>query len=423
MGHNQPTTPRVRQLRSYLALLAGNRDYRFFWSAGVVSQIGNWFNYIAIFVLLERLTGKGSAVSLFLIAKFLPTAVLGSAAGIIADRLSRRAILITCDLARAGVVLGFLLVERAEHVWLIYLLAVIQESLWSFYDPARRASLPNICKPNELVLANALSGATWSVMLAMGAAIGGFVTAMFGWQTAILIDSATFGLSAWLLSRVPIPSPAKKTTQKTTWLTYTGLPDLIEGLTYLHRHRQTTAILLVKSGWALSGGILVLLAVFGEQVFSQGGQGGKSGILYSFRGIGAAIGPILAWNIFGETRRDMFRSISIGFLTAAVAYILFARSETLLIASLLIMVAHMGGSVQWVFSTTLLQQSVEDRFRGRVFATEMAIFTLILSLSTYFTGLGLDQGVSPRTMGTALGALFLLPCLFWTLYVMIIDPE
>jgi MFS family permease len=65
-------------------------------------------------------------------------------------------------------------------------LALLQESLWTFADPARRASIPNLCRPEELNLANALGGATWSIMLAFGAALGGFTTAYFGWRTAIL---------------------------------------------------------------------------------------------------------------------------------------------------------------------------------------------------------------------------------------------
>lgn len=406
--------------RSYAILFSRNPRYRRFWLAGVVSHIGNWFNYIAIFVLLNQLTGSGAAVSWFLIAKFIPTSILGPAAGVVADRFCRKTIMIFCDLSRVAVVLGFLLVREAEYVWLIYVLALVQESLWTFYDPARRASVPNLCRPEELNLANALSGATWSVMLAVGAALGGFVTATMGWQTAIVIDAATFALSGALLATIRLPHtpPARK--MKPTWRDYTGFTDLLAGCRYVIHHRKVAALLLVKSGWAISGGVLVLLTVFGEQVFAAGGQGSGSGsgsgTLYSARGIGAAIGPILAWRLLGETPRAMYRAIGLAFFVAGGAYLAFSQAPNLAWAVPFVLIGHIGGSVQWVFSTTLLQKGVEDAYRGRVFAAEMALLTLILSLSTYFTGAALDNGTDPRTIGMRLALLFFVPGALWTFY-------
>lgn len=413
---DRPYLP-IGKLNSYAILFSTNHRYRRFWLAGVISQIGNWFNYIGIFVLLTKLSGSGMAVSWFLIAKFIPTSILGPTAGVIADRFSRKTIMVVTDLLRVFVVLGFLFVRRPEHVWLIYTLALIQESLWTFYDPARRASVPNICRADELNLANALSGATWSMMLAIGAALGGFVTYLFGWETAIIVDATTFLLSAWILLYLDLPHTATTTKEKLTWQEYTGAKDLAAGCRYVLSHREAAMLLLVKSGWALAGGILVLLTVFGEQVFSSGGGGGKSGILYSFRGLGAAMGPILAWHFLGESRQAMYRAISLSFFISSGAYLFFSQAPTILWAAPFVLLGHMGGSVQWVFSTTLLQKIVEDKFRGRVFAFEMTLLTFILSLSTYFTGLGLDRGLSPRLLAVMLALIFLLPGCFWVLYL------
>jgi len=422
--HTQPeqSSPRpylaVHDWRSYPVFFRRNPHFKNFWLSGVISQLGNWFNYIAIFVLLNKLTGSGYAISWFLIAKFIPTTIFGSGAGVIADRFSRKTIMLAADLSRAVLVLGFLLVQSAEQVWLIYVLAFIQESLWTLYDPARRASVPNLCAADELNLANALSGATWSVMLAIGAALGGFVSASFGWQTAIILDSLSFLVSAWLLSSISLPLPGKTEHKSATWREYTGLSDLIAGYRYVAGNGRIAALLLVKSGWALSGGILVLLTVFGEQVFSApGGAGSGSGILYSVRGVGAAAGPILAWRLLGETEWGMYRAIGASFFMAGLAYFLFSKMPSLLWAAPFVFLGHLGGSVQWVFSTNLLQRLVPNEFRGRVFAAEMALLTLILSLSTYLTGAALDSGTDPRLICVRLALLFTVPGTIWTLYV------
>lgn len=410
-------TPSVGNWRSYATLLRDNRRFTRLWLAMVISQFGNWFNYIAIFVLLQQLTGSGTAVSWFLIAKFLPTALLGPAAGVLADRFSRKRIMITCDLLRTAVVLCLLLIRRPEQVWLIYALALLQEALWTFADPARRATIPNLCRKEELNIANALGGATWSVMLAVGAALGGVTTARFGWQSAIAIDAVTFLVSAVLISGLPLPSRGTRPPRRFSVPDLLGFDDLREGLGYVKAHRDVVALLLVKSGWAMSGGILVMLTVFGEQVFaSGGGHGGHSGLLYSARGLGAALGPLFAWRLFGEGERAMQRSIAISFFVAFFSYLLFSWAPTLAWAACFVFFGHLGGSIQWVFSTTLLQSLVEDRFRGRVFAAEMAILTLVLCCSTYFTGAALDHGLPPRQVVARLALLFLIPGLLWSLY-------
>jgi len=406
--------------RSYVILLGRNHRYRRFWLSGVISHMGNWFNYIAIFVLLTKLTGSGNAISWFLIAKFLPTTILGPAAGVIADRLPRKAIMVVSDLLRVFIVLAFLLVDSPEKVWLVYLLAFVQESVWTFHDPARRASVPNLCGPEELNVANALGGATWSIMLAFGAAAGGLITAFFNWQTAIVFDALTYIVSATIMTTIDLPAKVKTYREAAKgWRDFTGLNDIIEGGRYVAAHRDVAALLLVKSGWAISGGILVLLTYFGENVFSGFGEGSGSGILYSFRGVGAAVGPIAAWYLLGETREAMYRAIGLSFFFASLAYIFFSQAQSLMLAVPFVFLGHLGGSVQWVFSTNLLQRVVPDNFRGRVFAAEMALLTLILSLSTWVTGTALDSGIGPRTVALYLALLFIIPGTLWTTWVII----
>ncbi len=405
------------RLSSYLYLLRRNPNYRRFWFSGIISQAGDWFNYIGIFVLLTRLTGSGEAVSWFLIAKFIPTTVFGPAAGVVADRFNRKSILICCDLSRVLVVLGYLLVREADQVYLVFILALVQESLWSFWHPARQAVLPDICTREELSIANGLSGASWSLMLAFGAAAGGFVSAVFGWRTAVLVDSFSFVVSASIMMTVTVSAMARRKKAGFSLARMIGLHDLIEGVCYVRKHGEVAALLMVKSGWAMSGGILVLLTVFGEQVFSDGGRGGMSGVLYSMRGIGAAVGPLLAWRIFGEGLQPMRKAIGAAFFVSSFAYLLFAQAPNIVLAGLCVLIGHIGGSIQWVFSTTLLHRLIEPRFRGRVFAAEMALLTLVLSLSTWLTGVALDHRIDPRTIVVWLAVLFLVPGSGWLLYL------
>ncbi|HSO76074.1 MAG TPA: MFS transporter, partial [Blastocatellia bacterium] len=379
-----------------------------------------WFNSVAVFTLLLHLTGSSEAVGLVLIIKLLPTFFAGPLAGVAADRFNRKTIMIVADLICGCVVLGFLFIERPDQVWLAYLLAAVQILTASFFEPAKSAAIPSLVSQNELISANALSSASWSVTLAMGAALGGLVTASFGRNAAFIIDSLSFFVSALFIARVRMRKRSPEAAlhmKRTSAYELLGIADIVEGARYLRVNPRVAALLLVKSGWGIGGGVLLLLTVFGKQIFPLGNDGSASiGLLFAARGVGALVGPVVAARIAAGSAARMRRAIAAAFILSSVFYLLFAQSPVFVIALLCVVGAHSGGSIQWVYSTTLLQMSVEDRFLGRVFALDMALVTLTMSLSTYATGLGLEHaGLSARTMATVLGLAFLIPGAVWFL--------
>src|SRR5258708_2120748 len=109
-----------------MELLRGNRGFRFLWLGQVVSQLGDCFDTIAVYPIGLGLAGSSRSVGLMMVARFLPGVVMGPLSGVVADRFNRRSIMITADLLRAVVVLGFLLIRRPDQMWLVYLLTIMQ---------------------------------------------------------------------------------------------------------------------------------------------------------------------------------------------------------------------------------------------------------------------------------------------------------
>lgn len=401
----------------YIDLLRRNRSFRQLWLGQVVSQMGDWFNTIALYTIILQLTGSGRDVGLLLVARFVPSFLFGPVSGVVADRFSRQQIMIVSDLLRAVVVLGFLVVRRADQLWIIYVLTVLQLGLSTFFEPAKTAAIPSIVEDRDLVSANAISSVTWSVMLTLGAAIGGLITSAFGTDAAFILDAATYLLSAWLIASIRLPKRKKRERQKLSLGRMLGITETIEGIRYVKDRPRVLALLLVKPAWGLGGGILTLLAVFGERIFPVGkGAAGGIGVLFAARGIGTAVGPIVARRISGEGHRRMQVSIGIAFLIGGVFYIAFGSATSLVFALIVLGIAHCGGSILWVFSTVMLQRGVADSFRGRVFAAELALLTLTMAASNYATGELLDRfGVSPRWVTIGMGILFLLPGVVWFL--------
>jgi len=306
-------------------------------------------------------------------------------------------------------------VRRPDQLWIIYVLTVFQLGLSTFFEPAKTAAIPSIVEDRELVAANAISSVTWSAMLTFGAAIGGFITSLFGTDVAFIADAATYLLSAALIASIRVPKRKKRERQKVSLSRLLGISETIEGIRYVKDRPRVLAVLLVKPAWGLGGGILTLLAVFGEKIFPVGkNAAGGIGVLFAARGIGTAVGPIVARRIAGEVDRRMQASIGIAFLIGGVFYILFGTATSFVFALVVLGIAHCGGSILWVFSTVILQRSVVDSFRGRVFAAEMALVTLTMAASNYVTGELLDRfQISPRIVTVGIGAFFMLPGIVW----------
>ena len=299
----------------YMDLLRRNRSFRRLWLGRVVSQMGDWFDTLALYTLILQLTGSGRDVGLLLVARFVPSFFFGPISGVVADRFSRRRIMIISDILRAVVVLGFLFVRSADQLWIVYVLTVLQLGLSTFFEPAKTAAIPSLVEDRELVTANAISSVTWSAMLTIGAALGGLITSAFGTDAAFILDAFSYLLSAVLIAGIRLPKREKRAPQKLTLGRLLGITETIEGIKYVKDRPKVLAALLVKPAWGLGGGILTLLAVFGERIFPVGkNAAGGIGVLFAARGIGTAVGPLVARRIAGEGVKRMQASIGIAFL-------------------------------------------------------------------------------------------------------------
>jgi MFS family permease len=400
---------------SYFSLLRNNRNFRLLYIGQAISQLGDWFNAVAVFALLLDLTGSATAVAWMMIVQFLPVAIIGPLAGVVVDRVNRRRLMIGTDLLRGGLILTLLFIRRPDQVWIAYVVMAVAVGAQAFFEPARTATIPNVTSPEELLPANALSSATWAAMLALGASIGGLVTALAGRNIAFIVNALSFFASAFFIAKTRYDATPAATPRPEGFLALTGITDLIEGVRYVRQRSHVAALMLVKAGWGLAGGVLLLLTIFGQRVFPlAGGAAAGIGVLYAARGVGASLGPIALRWVLGQQPQRLRRSIGPAYFMVGVFYIALAWAPTLWIAALCVLGAHFGGSILWVFSTVLLQLEVPDRFRGRVFATELALVTLMSSASSYWTGYQLDRaGWSPRTLSFALGAMFCVPGVLW----------
>lgn len=395
----------------YFELIRRNPNFRYLWGGQVVSLLGDWFNLIASAILIAELTGSGFAVGVLFTIRMLAPFLIAPIAGIFADRYNRKHLLIITDIVRVFIVFGFLFVQDENDVWLLYTLTTLLFAVSGFFSPARSAILPDVTSARELGTANTLGAATWSVMLAVGAAIGGLTTGLFGSQTAFVIDGLTFFVSAALLLQIKLPGPPSAAPGTPTRAKFTALrymcqhPDIL----FIAMHKAAIALLL-------SAGFQVVQVEIAKNYFVIGVGGAISlGLMYGMNGIGSGIGPILARRWTGDQDRLLRRSISLGYLIGAFGLAITAplfNLSTVLIGGFF---RSIGGGIAWVFSTQLLLQSAPNQIRGRVFGIEFAFFTLMGSIGTAIAGAMLDQ-FHVRTILWGMAGLPLIPAVLWSLW-------
>ncbi len=408
-----------RRQSGYLRLIRGNRAFRYLWGGQIVSLTGDWFNLIASAALIATLTQSGAAIGGLFVVRMLAPFLVSPVAGVVADRYNRRAIIISTDLLRCGIVLAFLLVREPQHVWLIYVLTALQSASQGFYFPAWNALLPDITRKEELGIANALSSATWSVMLAFGSALGGFVAGVIGVYPAFVIDALTFLLSALILLRMPYRSSLSRGDDQSI---LAGLRQYIDGLSYLRRHIDTFSIAIQKAvlGFFIIGFFQVAQVTIAEKHFPIGEGGSISmGLIYVMSGIGSGLGPILGRHWARDRDRRLRLAIAFGYLCSAGGFLICSSLISLPVVLLGSLLRGVGGGLVWVLGTQLLLQIVPNAVRGRVFSTEFALYTLFAAVSSGTTGILIDSQLGVGGVLLLGSGLLLLPTALWLLWIAI----
>ncbi|HEX8439989.1 MFS transporter [Archangium sp.] len=396
-------------VRDLWLLLRRNPDYRRLFCATVVSLLGDWFAFVAISGFVTEVTGRPSSSAAVFAATVLPAFLLSPLAGSIADRVDRKRLMVAVDLLRVLPALGLLAALHWRSPALAISCVALLAALSAFFDPVAEASVPNVVTPEELPLAQTALGSVWGTMLFIGAAVGGQATVAFGREASILINAATFLVSAVLVwgIRRPLQHHGEPSTHG-TWA------QLGEVWTLARQSRLTLSLLVTKAGVGLGNGIVALLPAFAAGRFEAGDAG--VGTLLAARGLGALLGPFLGQRWAGNDGRRLLLVCGASMVTYGLAYVLLPFAPSLLLAAACVLLAHLGGGAQWVLSTYGLQVSTPDGLRGRVLAADFGMATLCMGVSSLAAGAAADAvGLAPASWTLAgVSLLYGTWWLWWT---------
>jgi MFS family permease len=347
----------VRQLFAGYGRLIRNRRYFPLWLGQLTSNLGDTLHYIVLVIWVYQRTGSSLVVAGTVFFEVAPVILLAPVAGVVIDRLPRKAILVGSDLIRAGLVLALLL---TTELWQIYAIVTLLAATSTFFNPAVSATLPTLLDEEDLFAANSVSWSTGRFVQIIGSALAAGVVGLVGAEAAFVFNAATFLISALLLLLLPVP-PGQRVVAR-GWSGFVA--DAQEGLRFARQDRFVSRLVLVQALASLSvGATSALLVVLAQEHYQLAAEGFGSFILAI--GVGALVGPFL----LGLFIRDYGHPKWLfgPYIVRGIGDTLLALTTVVPLAWLLLFIYGLNTSSGMVIYQTWVQRQVPDAVRGRVF--------------------------------------------------------
>ncbi len=394
-------------------LIRTNPNYRRTWTGQVVSEIGDHFNNIAVMSLAMERGNAGLVVTGVFLSRAVAMLGAGPIAGVLLDRLDRRRVMIASDLVRAVIALSFIFCVDYKSNWLLFGLSAVLMFASPFFSGGRAAVLPSIATADELHTAGTMTQTTSWASLTVGAFLGAVVVKS-GFAIAFGFNALSFLVSAACIARLHhADGRGFRVLQSASKRSKTGFRQFRDGLAYMRSTPLLSGVSVVTIGWAAGGGAAqILFSLFGEKVFKAGPYG--IGLIWGCAGIGLLCGGAVGYQLGKRLNFVQYkRTIAIVYVIHGGAYVLFSQMPTMAWACVFIAVSRAAVAVSSVLNYTQLMRHVEDRFRGRVFATLESLTWSTMMISMMATG-AVSVSWNPRTIGMVSGIVSSMTALVWT---------
>ena len=384
-----------------LELLRRRRDFRRYWLADAVSLVGDWLSYVAVAVLVVEGQGGWIALAMVLVLHTLPASLASPLAGWLTDRMDARRLMAASAILRGLLTLAMTAAAQKGSLVLLQLCLFVRMAVGASEHTAGRAALKRVVFPDELSLANAIGGATWSVLFALGVAIGGVVTSQVGAVWALVIDAATYFLSAGLLLRLPSIPPASSALSDQENKDGRGLR---QALTYAWQTPPVRALACGKLPISLAtGGAWVFLNHTASQLDVVRDTALSIGVLQTARAIGTGLGPFVQRRYDGGSYRGLGAAavVWLGFLAVAI----FSWTDSMVILLVAAVGWGMSAGANWVNTTTGLLAESPPGMEGRLSSLDVLTQSFGLCVGALAgAGLGEWLGSTSWLVGAPLGA-------------------
>jgi MFS family permease len=407
---------------TYLQLIKQKRDFRNLLWGQVISELGNWFNFIAGLGLIRMVSDASPiAAGIFFACRLIPFAFASPIAGTFVDRFSRRQVMIVTDLARVVVALAFLLVTSADDLWIAYIATVLLSTFGAFFDGAKNAATPNLTGREGLLAGTALMFSSRFLLMAIGSALGGYAAAAFGYHAAFVINAISFLASAYTVWLIP----EEKTRDEMTADRMTGrvsrepfLAELRDGVKYAVQNHFALTILIMNVIWATGGGAVNIIFERLGGIHYASTEGWNPdiavGVLWTATGLGLTLGMLIAHrtSVVLDRRRINSRFIGWTLIVHGILFSIGGLMPSLMLFALFAFISRAIVGVEYAVQETMFQRSLPDHIRGRISTLDRGAELTVFGLSSVAASEAM-MFITPQTLTVLSGIMSACAGVIW----------
>lgn len=361
-----------------------NKDFLLLWAGQLVSQLGTQISTIALMWWVIDKTGSAKAMGIMMLFSTFPSVILSPFAGTFADRINRKALIISMDVF-CGILLlltGYLSYFKILNIWHVNIIVCLKQIAQAFFTPAINASIPNIVKKDEIVKANSMNQGALNLSIILGPALGGILIALFGAAWVFIADGLSYLISALAAAFVYIPKIKREINGKTSFFF-----DVKDGFNFVKSNSTLFGILLLAAALNFfAGPIDVGIPVLANKILKVGAAG--LGYLFTAWGVGAVL-ITLYLSVF-KISLKRYLQVMFGLVISGGCFLMMGM---LVNFKALLLVFGLSGFVVALINihiNSFLQESTPDEMRGRVFGFVTMLCGALMPISMGLSGWAIE---------------------------------
>lgn len=354
-----------KYIREY-GVLVRNSSFMKVIIAGFISSLGSKISYFALLrKVYEISNGKITDLGFLSMFEIAPFIIFGGIAGTIIDKVSRKKVMVISDILSGFVTLCVMWIN---NIYLIYLMAFMASTVYAFREPAQSAFEPNLVDKENIALLNSFKASMGSITQIIGAAFGAAVVGFVGFKNAFVIDAVSFWCSALIIFTIII--------KETHFIKVAGksenghFKEFIDGISIMYKNSSIKLMILIDLfitfAMSMQG---MLIYIFIRQTLKMGNRAEMAwGILLSSLGVGAMIGSLVI-GVVVKRYKNKFKLFLNVLLFDSACFTAFLLNTYFPLSVVLFAFLGCIGTVHSIVLNTVLQDTVPDENRGKVFST------------------------------------------------------
>ncbi|MBR7554233.1 MFS transporter [Allobacillus sp. GCM10007491] len=378
------------------------KNYQLLFFSNLFNGMGNRFTQVALLALIYQYTQSGFALGLLFFVRLIPFLIMAPIGGMLADRFSKRSILLFVETIRVPIVLTLLFAESAEQLWIVYVSSFGLALGEAIYAPTRKATIPALVQQGHLVHINSIEQISMGLVLVIGSSLGGLISFLFGMNSAFLMNALCFLVSIFFLANVQEPN-----------VEISHQTERIPRSSYrmFFKSKLLIIFIIISFTMPIANGVdNVLMSIYALDVFSMADLG--VGLIYACLGIGFILSSFSS--NFIKKRLVFVIILFIAF--EGLGHIFLSLAPSFLTALLTVIFITFTGGISDIGLNTLIMKSVPRHKQGTFFGLTEMITNVTLGIMMAVGGLFLEFA-DPRLLGAVVGMLYILfTCIYWMMF-------